>query len=390
MRVAMIGQKGLPAAYGGVERHVEELSTRLAKRGIEVTVYNRRWFSDYQKKTFQGIRVVTTPTLHTKHFDTITHTLTSTIHALITHHDIIHFHGVGPSLLSWIPRIFSPHTVVITTFHCIDRKHKKWGGFARIMLRLGEWSTCRFAHKIIAVSKTIAAYALAVYDCTAIYIPNGINPVKPITNSEQIIQNQFGLTHNNYVAVVTRLIPHKGIHHLITAFTGLNTKKKLVIVGGGHFTDLYVKRLHELTHGDKRIIFTGFQSGAALHALYEHAALVVQPSELEGLSISLLEAMNYGRPLLASDIDENREALSDYGWYFKSGNSADLARQLKKLLATPRITLERRAKIGQVYVNNLFNWDTITSDTLHLYEKLVAVKPGKKRRAVAAAFRLAK
>jgi len=138
MRIAMIGQKGIPAIYGGIERHVEELSLELAKQGHTVLVYARKWYTPKNIKNYHGINIIHTPTLRTKHFDAIAHTFFSTIHAMFQKPDVIHYHGVGPSLLSWIPRVFSPKTKVVATVHCLDRYHQKWGLFARIMLRFGE------------------------------------------------------------------------------------------------------------------------------------------------------------------------------------------------------------------------------------------------------------
>jgi glycosyltransferase involved in cell wall biosynthesis len=149
MRIAMIGQKGIPATFGGVERHVQDLSLELTRRGHAVTVYSRAWYAPDTGPNYQGISVVTIPTLRTKHFDTITHTFFATIRAMRAHHDIIHYHGVGPALLSFIPRYFAPGTTVIATFHSIDRKHRKWGLIARTMLRLGEWAACTWCSTLL-------------------------------------------------------------------------------------------------------------------------------------------------------------------------------------------------------------------------------------------------
>ena len=175
MRIAMIGQKGIPAIYGGIERHVEELSVELVKQGHDVVVYARTWFTDKKIKNYQGIKIKHTPTLRTKHLDAIIHTFTSTIHALLFQKpDIIHYHGVGPALLAWMPRLLSPKTKVVVTMHCLDRYHQKWGIFARFMLRIGEWAGCAFAHQVISVSKTIQSYCLNEYQKSTTYIANGV------------------------------------------------------------------------------------------------------------------------------------------------------------------------------------------------------------------------
>src|SRR5512135_1685347 len=158
MRIAIIGSKGIPARAGGIERHVEELATRLAKRSFDVTVYTRPWYTGTQKLSHQGVRLVPLASLKTKHFDAITHTFVSTLHAMKENVDVYHFHGVGPALLAWLPRVFRPKAKVIVTFHCLDRRVRKWGRFARFMLKFGEWAATHYAHKTIVVSKTLAHY----------------------------------------------------------------------------------------------------------------------------------------------------------------------------------------------------------------------------------------
>ena len=174
MKIAMIGQKGMPAIYGGVEKHVQDLASRLVLAGHKVIVYSRKWYTKKEDGEINGVTIKHLPSIHTKHLDTITHSLLATIHAIISGCDVIHYHGVGPSLISWIPRIFLPETRIITTAHCLDRYHQKWGWFARFMLRVGEWTAGKFSHTTIAVSKTIQNYYLNEYKKQTIFIPNGV------------------------------------------------------------------------------------------------------------------------------------------------------------------------------------------------------------------------
>ncbi|MFA5047783.1 MAG: glycosyltransferase [Patescibacteria group bacterium] len=165
MKVAFIGQKGIPTKQGGIEKHVEELSTRLAQAGFDVTVYSRPHYTGQKQKVYfyKKVQIINLPSLVTKHLDAISHTFLASLHALFQNYNVIHYHGVGPSLMSFIPRIFNPRAKVIVTFHCIDRQHQKWGIFAKTMLGLGEWTACHFPHETIVVSQTlqnIAATAL--------------------------------------------------------------------------------------------------------------------------------------------------------------------------------------------------------------------------------------
>src|SRR3989339_1395132 len=245
MRIAMIGQKGIPALYGGIERHVEDLSRELARQGHDILVYARSWYTPQAITNYRGVKIIHTPSWHTKHLDAITHTFFSTLHAIRQKPDIIHYHGVGPSLLSWLPRILSPRTKVIATFHCIDRYHQKWGWLARTILRLGEKTACLFPHQTISVSKTIEKYCQNEFNQFTVHIPNGVEKNdRPVGSS---LLYQWNLEPNKYLLAVTRLVKHKGMHYLIDAWQiarqqhpELLSDHKLVIAGDSAFTDNYV------------------------------------------------------------------------------------------------------------------------------------------------------
>jgi glycosyltransferase involved in cell wall biosynthesis len=373
MKIAFIGQKGIPTKQGGIEKHVEELSIRLAKAGFDVTVYSRPYYTNNRQKTYfyNGVRVINLPSLKTKNLDAITHTFISTIHALLQNYDIIHYHGVGPALLSWLPRIFRPQIKVISTFHCIDRQHQKWSSFAKLMLACGEWAACHFPHQTITVSRVLQKYCRYRFDRETTYIPNGVDVSFAQTNEE--ILKQFDLLKNNYILVVSRLIQHKGIHTLIKAYQKIATGKKLVIVGDGANTDNYVTHLRELAQNNPNIVFTGQKSGADLQTLFQNAYLFVQSSEAEGLSIALLEAIAYGLPVLASDIEENQEVLGDQGLNFISKNDSDLADKLQFALNNPQ-TIRQLANQAQREINQKYNWKDIAGQTIELYQKEAAVK----------------
>lgn len=375
MKIAMIGQKGIPAVYGGIERHVEELSTRLAKCGFEVSVYCRPWYvskseiKNEKLKIFEGVKLVYLPSLKTKNLDAISHTLLATLHALFCDYDIIHYHGVGPALLSWLPRIFRPRVKVIVTFHCIDRKHQKWGFIAKLMLRAGEWAACRFAHKTITVSKTLHQYCAEAYDKDTVYIPNGVAMPQGGGLGSKILA-EYGLEKNKYLLMVSRLVRHKGAHYLIAAFLNLKEEKncqdlKLVFVGDSSFTDDYVKDLKAMAEDDKNIVFVGFKTGKPLEELFANALAVVHPSESEGLPIAVLEAMSHGKMVLASDIPENMELVKDYGFNFQNKNIDDLTEQLKNLIC--RNDLEEKGQLARNFVLKNYNWESVVASTEKIY-----------------------
>jgi glycosyltransferase involved in cell wall biosynthesis len=376
MHIAMIGQKGIPTRFGGIERHVEALAVRLGAAGHRVTVFSRGWYAPARAEFSKGVRVVVTPTIATKHLDAIVHTFTSTVRAIRDGVDIIHYHGVGPSLLAWIPRIFAPRIRVVATFHCIDRHHQKWNVFARFALGLGERAACSFAHETIAVSRTLQSYCDNSFSVHTRYIPNGIS--EPTDAGDDLLAG-FGLAKGQYIAMVSRLVKHKGVHYLIDAFKELKAMgatggKKLAIVGDTAFTDEYVAECKALAGNDPDIVFTGYQNGDRLHQIFANAYAVVHPSESEGLPIAVLEAMSYGKAVLASDIPEIMEVTRIHGLAFRSGSVKDLVRKLRHLLANPELAVQKGAEAKEFVLRD-YQWDDIVAETETLYLQLLNQEP---------------
>lgn len=371
MKIVYIGQKGIPATWGGVEQHVEKLSRRVAASGNDVIVYNRPHYASEEKaneyvKNTKRLRAITLRSLPTKHFDAIVHTAIATMHAIWKENpDIYHYQGVGPSLLSFLPRLFRPHARVITTFHSPDRLHQKWNWFAQWVLTVAEWTALHFAHKTVTVSHALQDYASETYGVTPAYIPNGVEI--PQNRKPSLMNAEYGLEGNDYILVVSRLVRHKGIHYLIDAFKWMDTDKKLVIVGGSAQTDDYVSELHEMATDDDRIIFTGYQTGQMLEELFSNCYMYVQPSESEGLSISVLEAASYGAAILASDIPANSEIVRGKGFEFQNTNVSDLRVKLEQLLDNPE-AIETAGRELRRHIIRAYNWETITDDTVSVYE----------------------
>jgi len=372
MKIAMIGQKGIPAIFGGIEKHVEDLGAQLAKKH-EVLVYARNWYTPKNVSEFKGMKIVHRGTLHTKHLDAIVHTFISTMDAIFVQKaDVIHYHGVGPSLLSFIPRILSPKTKVVATFHCIDRYHQKWNWFARFMLSMGEKAACTFPHQTIAVSKTIQNYALNEYKCYAVYNPNGVNKVGKEIGNKTL--KEFGLEKDKYLVMISRLVAHKGAHYLIKAFKNAKAKNpqllagyKLAIVGGSAFTDKYVDYLHRLAGNDKNIVFTGNQKGKKLEELYANAKMLIHPSENEGLPITVLQAMSYGIPALVSDIPEHQEVITDSHFWFTNASILSLTNKIIGLMKNPELLKTAGRKNKQTAEKN-YAWEDIAKKTEYVYQ----------------------
>lgn len=369
MKIAFIGQKGIPAVYGGVERYVESMAVRMASQGHDVSVYVRDHYTDKKLGEYKGVKLIHLPTINAKNLDAITHTFLSTMHALFQQYDIIHYQAIGPASLSFIPKFFRPQFVVAATFHCQDYFHQKWGFLARMYLKFGELVTCRVPHRTITVSKTLKNYVRKAYGKDCIHIPNGAE-IKETDRFNAI--TKWDLKSKRYVVAITRLIRHKGIHFLIEAFKRSKDEKKippdfkLVIVGDGYHTEGYVGYLKKISTGREDIVFTGSQNGEVLAQLFSNAYLFVQPSESEGLSIAILEAMSHGTATLVSDIPENIEAVGDVGFSFRSKDVAALKIQLDRLINDPRLVQEAAEK-GRVRARSEYDWDKIVNRTLEVY-----------------------
>ena len=364
----------MPARYGGVERHVHDLSVGLVKAGYDVTVYNRKWYGNGQE-TVNGVHIVTTPSIHTKHLDAFTHALSSTFHAMLEHTDIIHYHGVGPALLSWIPRLFSPNTKVVTTFHSIDRYHEKWGVIARLALRLGEWAACTFAHETITISQSLQQYCRNEFNKETTYIPNAVVE-SPYTGAQTELKT-FGLQAQQYLVMISRLVPHKGAHILVEAFQKLKRDHKddpeiqalkLAIVGGSVYTNNYVQQLQIQASQSNDIVFTDFQSGETLEALYRQARVLVHPSLNEGLPMTVLQAMNSDVPVLVSNIPEHLELVRDPQFIFQENDVDALYQALYNHLQLSKQELQEVTTVHKQRVENEYSWDVLIPKIINVYE----------------------
>ncbi len=378
MKIAFIGQKGIPAKFGGVETHAQELAVRLAGLGNEVVVYVRNNYTDKNIKEYKGVKLIHLPSIATKNLDAISHTFFATVHALFCRYDVVHFHAIGPSSLAWIIKIFNPKTILVATFHCQDYLHQKWGIFARTYLRFGEKMANTIPDKTIVVSKLLGEYARKKYRNNPVFIPNGADIGN---NKESLELSAWNIRRKKYILSMGRLVKHKGVHYLIEAFKQLEDTNrlpnnfKLVIVGAGSFTDDYVRYLKTISQGRDNIIFTGNQTGGALSQLLSNAYLFVQPSESEGLSIALLEAMGQGVAPLVSNIAENMEAIGEDGFSFSNKNVDNLRDKLAYLLNKPD-EVENMGKKSQQRIAKEFSWQSIAQKTNRLYRD-IAIKKGE-------------
>jgi glycosyltransferase involved in cell wall biosynthesis len=365
----MIGQKGYPPVHGGIEKHVAELAARLPGLGCEVDIYSRPHYSAAEGPAdLPGVRIRRIPSIPTKHLDAISHTFLATGHVLFQDCDVVHYHALGPGLLSGIPR-WLKRQVTVVTVHGLDWQRDKWGRFARGVLRLGESASVTLPDRTIVVSRALRAHYLENHKHATTYIPNGIAP--PVYRDPDLIRQQ-GIA-KDYVLFVGRLVPEKGCHLLLEAWRKLpepiRNRFDLVIAGDAGFTPGYVEKLHQ--EAPPGVRFLGYVHGPILDELYSNTALVVLPSTLEGLSITLLEGMSYAACCLVSDIPPNIEAAAGEAVLFESGNTRDLREKIVQLLEDPDFRARKGAS-AQIRAIENYSWDRVAAMTADLYREMLS------------------
>ncbi|HUI45138.1 MAG TPA: glycosyltransferase family 4 protein [Nitrospirota bacterium] len=364
MRIAHIIIKGVEVS-GGIEKYALELGSRLVNRGHEVDVYAiRRYkplYSDYK-----GVRIIPLPSLKGRIFEKLSATFVASLDQLIRKSDIVHYHAFGQSILSFIPKLRGKP--ILLQGHGIEWMRSRWGAGGRLFFRLTEGPSLKIADRVTVVSKVQKEYFKKKYNVDTVYIPPGID--EPVRRKPNLIR-ALGLEGNDYVLFASRLVREKGAHYLIEAFSRLETDKKLVIVGDVRNEDSYKAELKKLAkQKPDKIIFTGYVSREMLQEFYSNAYLFVLPSELEGLSAGLLEAMSYGNACLVSDIEENREGLGTDGFYFRNRDVDDMTSVLKTLLASEETLKDMREK-ALSKIMTAHSWDTVTDQIERLYGEIV-------------------
>ena len=372
LRIAMIGTRGVPATFGGIEVHVEKLGARLVERGHEVTVYCRKNYVEHPQPTFKGMHLRHLPTVDSKHFDAITHSALSAVDALVRHYDIVHFHALGPGLVAPLPRYLSGAKVV-QTIHGLDDERAKWGRVARVALRTAGWMSARVPDATIVVAEGLVAKYEERHAMTPIHIPNGVDPptVRPALGD---LGARLGISAGDYALFVGRLVPEKAPDVLIEAFKRYRGSGRLVIAGGSSFTDGFAERLNQLAAEDPRVVMAGYVYGDDLAALYTNARTFVLPSLLEGLPLTLLEAASYATPVVTSDIPPHVEVLRNEGpgrRLCPPGDPAALALALERSAADPAAERAGAATLrDDVMVR--YAWGEVTTKTEQLYRSLLS------------------
>ena len=371
LRIAMLGYKRIPSREGGIEIVVEELATRMAKKSHSVTCYNRKGhnvagseFDGTKLKTYKGVTLQEVFTIDKRGLAAMTASVSASLRAALGNYDVVHIHAEGPAFMCWLPKLFGKK--VIVTVHGLDHQRAKWGKFASWYIRSGEKNAVRFADEIIVLSKGVQDYFQNTYGRTTRFIPNGVNKAK-LRKARQITE-KWGLTKDSYILYLGRIVPEKGERYLIEAFKQTKTDKKLVIAGGSSDTQAFMDELKSLAKDDDRIIFTGFVQGEILEELYSNPYIYTLPSDLEGMPLSLLEAMSYGNCCLTSDIPECAEVVEDKALLFRKSDVSDLKAKLQNACDHPEMVETYKAQ-AEEFICRKYNWDDVVEKTLKLYQR---------------------
>jgi glycosyltransferase involved in cell wall biosynthesis len=366
MRIAMIGCRGIPATYGGIEKAVEAVSVRLAARGHDVTVYCRPHYCRSREPSFEGVALRYLPSINTKHLEAASHTLLAALDASARRYDVVHFHGTGPALFSPICRAAGER--VVATVQGLDYRRGKWGGVASRVLRLGAWMSAKAPTRTVVVSRTLQGHFARQYKRATTYIPNGFDELDALEAGTTVPSEP-------YILFLGRLVPEKGVHYLVEAYKRADLTAQLIVAGPSSHSDNYVRELHRLAAGNSSIHFTGPVYGSDKAALIRGATLFCQPSDLEGLPLALMEAMAAGTCAIVSDIPEHLEIVrrsnGDVAFLFDAGNVDDLAGVLRLALADPA-ELTRKGRSGSESVRADYCWDGIVDELERVYASVIA------------------
>jgi glycosyltransferase involved in cell wall biosynthesis len=368
LSIAMIGLRGIPTTFGGVERAVEELSARLVQRGHSVTVYGRTSYVDASLREHRGVELRNLPQIDTKHWEAASHTLLAALDAVRSRRfDVLHFHATGPAVFAAIPRALA--VPCVATVQGLDWRREKWGRVASTALRFAARAAGTVPDETIVVSRELQRVFRESYGAETEYIPNGVE-IGDLGAGTPVV----GLEPGCFVLFLGRLVPEKGVHTLIEAFRDVDTDQRLAIAGPSSHSEEYVRELHALAAPDPRVLMLGPRYGPEKAWLLRNATLFVQPSTVEGLPITLLESVACERYPVVSDISENVEAVTSngrtFGTTFRTGDAGSLTTALREALANPAREAEAREAAQAVLTG--YDWDEIAASTERVYRKAVA------------------
>lgn len=362
MKIAMIGPKLIPSREGGIDVVVEKLASILSEKGHDVTIFVRRRKKQVIQKEYNGCKIIDVFSINKKSTDALVSSFFAMIKGLLGNYDILHVHALGNSFFLWL-RFLNRKKRIVVTVHGLDWKRSKFNGLGTAILKKAERRIVKYADEVITLCKNDYEYFRDEYGLETHVIPNGFE-LYPYTEAH-IITEKYGLERDSYILFLARIVPEKGLHYLIDAYKQIDIPQKLVIAGGASHSEEYYSEMKQKAEKNEKIIFTGFVQGQELEELFSNAYLYVLPSDIEGMPMSLLEALGHGCVCLVSDIRENDIDRAN-SYYFKKGD----VYSLKEMLVS--ISKKRKA---YTRTQSLMDWDSVVNETIEVYK---GVMNGKK------------
>jgi glycosyltransferase involved in cell wall biosynthesis len=364
MKIAVIGTRGIPAAYGGFETLAEELSARLAARGHAVTVYARPGAVGARVAEHRGVRVVSLPTIRQKYLDTVVHGFLSALHASREGYDAVLFCNAVNALACRLPRLLGAGTWIVLNVDGLERRRRKWNFLGKAAYALSERLSCVLPDAVVSDARVIQAYFRDRYGAETIYIPYGADLPEP-TGTETL--SRLGLSPESYVLYVSRFEPENNPEAVLRGFSLFDRTLKLALVGSAPYAAGLTERLCAGAARDPRVVLPGAIYGEGYRQLLAYAAVYVHATEVGGTHPALIEAMGFGRPLLVHDTPENREVAGETALYWDARRPATLAEGLEALFADP-VERRRRGEAARARALERYRWSEVTD----AYERLLS------------------
>ena len=363
MKIAIIGSKGIPAKYGGVQVVVENIANQFVRSGHSVTIYARSYYSDNKAHHyyFNGIEVHNVRGFRSKRLDTLSHSLISSIRAAVINYDIVVFHSIAPAYFAFIPKLFGKITVLHS--HGLEVNIAKWNKYDKLISRILRKTTAKYLDLVTTVSIDEVSLTGELYNTKVIYLENGAS-FKP---------HKAVLEKDDYLLCVGRIVPGKGIEYLIQSFIELSRSMptfKLFIVGDSVYADEYMLKLKEMSKNNSSIVWKGVLVGEELIEIYQRAFCVVVPSESESFSLVALEGLFYNGLVICSDTTQFRSLYGDHVQYFTSKSSDSLLRLITKFIHDPAAVRLIRERALQFKYDD-YSWDRISEKYIVLYNSLL-------------------
>jgi glycosyltransferase involved in cell wall biosynthesis len=363
LRIAMIGTRGVPAAYGGFETAVEEIGQRLVERGHEVTVYCR-YVDGPRSQTHRGMKLVYLPALRLKAAETLSHTAFSVLHAAVTtKHDMAFVFNAANA--PFVPILRARGIPTAVHVDGLEWMRDKWSGAGRRYYLRAEKLAVKWADALIADAKGIADYYSRKFDVDTELLTYGA-PILRGVGTERL--GELGLEAGKFHLVVARFEPENHVDVIVKGYSQSAAEYPLVVVGSAPYSAAYTGSIEAMASRDPRVrLLGGLWDQEQLDQLYANALTYGHGHSVGGTNPSLLRAMGGGTPVLAYDVEFNRDVLGDQGMYFSSPDSfqegIDHAEHHPSQLHGLGQRLQRRAELA-------YNWDDVAEGYEDLARRL--------------------